>query len=130
MTEDSCESIPVQVPRQAGAKQVGEVRVRWAWVERTVWTDRMLTALERGVKGGVWFSLIDSRTPTLPSRGCTAWKQPLFGSVNPWRGEPPTGEPDAGEPHVRFGGRGDRVNNRPSLPLSWGMKFFNKSDNF
>jgi len=27
-------------------------------VERTVWTDRMLEALEQGVKGGVWFSLI------------------------------------------------------------------------
>ena len=29
------------------------------WVERSVWTDRMLEALEQGVKGGVWFSLID-----------------------------------------------------------------------
>jgi RNA-directed DNA polymerase len=28
-------------------------------VERTVWTERMLEALEKGVKGGVWFSLID-----------------------------------------------------------------------
>jgi RNA-directed DNA polymerase len=41
------------------AKQVGEVRARWAWAEPSVWTDRMLTALEQGVKGGVWFSLID-----------------------------------------------------------------------
>ena len=42
----------------------------------------------------------------------------MSGSVNPWHGEPPTGEPYAGEPHVRFGGRGDRVINRSSLPLS------------
>ena len=35
------------------------VRVRWAWAEPSVWTDRMLTALEEGVKGGIWFSLID-----------------------------------------------------------------------
>jgi RNA-directed DNA polymerase len=28
-------------------------------VEAAVWTDRMLAALENGVKGGVWFSLID-----------------------------------------------------------------------
>jgi RNA-directed DNA polymerase len=28
-------------------------------VEASVWSDRMLTALEEGVKGGVWFSLID-----------------------------------------------------------------------
>ena len=47
----------------------------------------------------------------------------MFGSVNPWDGEPPTGEPDAGEPHVRFGGRGDRLN-RSSLPLSHKPKVF------
>ena len=41
------------------AKQAGEIRARWAWVEPSVWTERMLTALEQGVKGGVWFSLID-----------------------------------------------------------------------
>jgi RNA-directed DNA polymerase len=41
------------------AKQVGEVQARWAWTEPTVWTERMLTALEVGVKGGIWFSLID-----------------------------------------------------------------------
>jgi RNA-directed DNA polymerase len=29
------------------------------WTEPAVWTERMLTALEEGVKGGVWFSLID-----------------------------------------------------------------------
>jgi RNA-directed DNA polymerase len=48
---------PVTVP--AGATQAGEVRARWAWTEAAVWTDRMLTALESGVKGDVWFSLID-----------------------------------------------------------------------
>lgn len=41
------------------AKQAGEIRARWSWVEPSVWTDRMLTALEKGVKGGQWFSLID-----------------------------------------------------------------------
>jgi RNA-directed DNA polymerase len=41
------------------AKQAGEVRARWAWTEASVWTERMLTALEQGVKGGCWFSLID-----------------------------------------------------------------------
>jgi len=41
------------------AKQAGETRARWAWVEATVWTERMLMALENGVKGGVWFSLMD-----------------------------------------------------------------------
>ena len=50
------EARPTPVPE---AKQVGEVRARWAWTEPTVWTERMLTALEVGVKGGIWFSLID-----------------------------------------------------------------------
>ena len=33
-------------------KQAGEIRLRWKWVEPSVCTDRMLTALEQGVKGG------------------------------------------------------------------------------
>ena len=40
-------------------KQVEEAPTQWEWVESTVWTDRMLKALEKGVKGGKWFSLID-----------------------------------------------------------------------
>jgi RNA-directed DNA polymerase len=41
-------------------KQTGEAQLReWDWVERSVWTERMLEVLEKGVKGGVWFSLID-----------------------------------------------------------------------
>jgi RNA-directed DNA polymerase len=47
---------PTPVPE---AKQVGEVQARWVWTEPAVWTERMLTALEVGVKGGIWFSLID-----------------------------------------------------------------------
>jgi RNA-directed DNA polymerase len=39
------------------AKQARDTR--WGWVEPSVWTQRMLTALENGVKGGKWFSLID-----------------------------------------------------------------------
>lgn len=41
------------------SKQAGEIRSRWDWAEPAVWTDRMLAALETGVKGGVWFSLMD-----------------------------------------------------------------------
>ena len=41
------------------AKQGREVPPEWEWTEEVVWTERMLTALERGVKGGCWFSLID-----------------------------------------------------------------------
>ena len=31
----------------------------WSWVEASVWTDRMLSALGNGVRGGKWHSLID-----------------------------------------------------------------------
>jgi len=51
------EAQPSAVP--ATAIQGGEVRARWPWTEPAVWTERMLTALEQGVKGGVWFSLMD-----------------------------------------------------------------------
>jgi hypothetical protein len=36
-----------------------DIGARWAWVEPSVWTERMLAALENGVKGGKWFSLCD-----------------------------------------------------------------------
>jgi RNA-directed DNA polymerase len=51
------ETRPSVVP--VTATQDGNVQSRWAWAEPAVWTERMLTALEEGVKGGVWFSLID-----------------------------------------------------------------------
>jgi len=51
------EAKPAAVP--AEAKQAGETDDRWSWVEPSVWTPRMLTALKQGVKGGKWFSLID-----------------------------------------------------------------------
>ena len=56
-TEYQLEAVP------PGAKRSGDTRSRWAWVEPLVWTERMLTALEQGVKGGKWFSLIDKVTP-------------------------------------------------------------------
>src|SRR5580658_3955784 len=40
------------------AKQGVEAR-DWSWVEGSVWTDRMLSALDNGVKGSVWYSLMD-----------------------------------------------------------------------
>jgi RNA-directed DNA polymerase len=69
--EDGCEkdkpmeNKPTPVPETA--MQAGEIRARWTWVEPLVWTDRMLTALENGVKGSKWFSLIDKvyAKPTL-----------------------------------------------------------------
>jgi RNA-directed DNA polymerase len=44
-------------------RRAREAQARWGWVEPTVWTERMLTALDEGVKGGRWFSLMDKVHP-------------------------------------------------------------------
>ena len=41
------------------AKQGRAVQPQWEWTEASVWTERMLATLARGVKGGKWYSLID-----------------------------------------------------------------------
>ena len=56
-TEEQPEAVP------ARATRAGEILLRWGWVEPRIWTERMLTALEQGVKGGKWFSLIDKVHP-------------------------------------------------------------------
>lgn len=63
MTDGHTEERPAAVPEKA--KQAGDIRDRWSWVEPSVWTERMLTALETGVQGGKWYSLMDKvYTPT------------------------------------------------------------------
>ena len=50
----------------------GERRGLW-WAEASIWTERMVSALENGVKGGKWFSLVDKviRPATLEA----AWQR-------------------------------------------------------
>jgi len=42
-------AVPGKAKRDAEAQQRD-----WSWVEATIWTERMLAALENGVKGGKW----------------------------------------------------------------------------
>src|SRR5580693_6943139 len=56
-TEDNPEAVPER------AKRTGEGPGRWLWTEPRVWTPPMLAALERGVEGGKWYSLIDKLHP-------------------------------------------------------------------
>jgi RNA-directed DNA polymerase len=56
------------------AKQGTEARHRdWWWAEASIWTERMVSALVNGVKGGKWFSLVDKviRPTTLEA----AWRK-------------------------------------------------------
>lgn len=46
-------------PTRAHTQPDELVRERWAWAESSAWTERMLTALEEGVKGGRWYCLMD-----------------------------------------------------------------------
>ena len=52
-----CRTKPV-VPERAkrGGHSMPEA---WKWVEGSIWTPRMVQALQDGVKGGVWYSLWD-----------------------------------------------------------------------
>ncbi len=49
----------MNLPGVPKAKQGRAVAPQGEWTEASVWTERMLAALERGVKGGKWFSLMD-----------------------------------------------------------------------
>ncbi len=54
------ETRSARVPEKAIPDEEAQARrQRWAWVEPSVWTDRMLAALENGVQKGKWFSRID-----------------------------------------------------------------------
>lgn len=56
-----------------GRDATGDERRELWWSEASIWTDRMVSALVNGVKGGKWFSLIDKvfRPTTLQA----AWQQ-------------------------------------------------------
>jgi len=62
----------VDTAKQGRDATVGKSRELW-WAEASIWTDRMVSALGNGVKGGKWFSLIDKviRPATLE----TAWQR-------------------------------------------------------
>ena len=85
------------------AKQAESGPAQWAWVDREVWTDRMLAALGNGVKGHNW-SILAKRV--LRRVGAVHHDAgPIESEPIPmWK--PLTGEPCAGKPHARFGGRG------------------------
>ena len=63
MKEQTTENKPAAVEgaRKARAfpKQAGETPDRWLWVERSVWTERMLNRLAKSQEQTVWFSLWD-----------------------------------------------------------------------
>ena len=51
--------LQIKLPGVPMAKQGREIPPQWAWSEAVVWTERMVATLERGIKGGKWYSLMD-----------------------------------------------------------------------
>ena len=70
--EGQSESKAPAVPARATQDAKAQAR-KWSWVEASIWNERMLAALENGVRGGKWFSLIDKvyRPATLRA----AWRK-------------------------------------------------------
>ena len=58
MTDTTDGRIPEAVPEEASRSGEAEALAR-SYAEPSVWTERMLTALAEGVKGGKWYSLMD-----------------------------------------------------------------------
>jgi len=102
----SVKSMPGQrsAASAAKAKQGAEMpaRANWMWVEASVWTERMLSALVTASKAanGCIGQMPSSRMP-----GCSRFTRPGTRETVSMK-KPPTGEPYAGKPPVRFGGRG------------------------
>jgi hypothetical protein len=99
----------VSVPEMA--KQTESAPSHWTWVDRTIWTERMLAALGNGVKGSKWSTMAKGvlrKLGTVHHGSSPSVSEPI-----PMR-KPLTGEPCAGEPLALYGGRGGRC---PSLPL-------------
>ncbi len=73
MREENLSAVgPQEEPKQDREAQ----EARWQWVERSVWTERMLRTLERGIEGGKWFALIDKvyRIANLQSAFNRVWR--------------------------------------------------------
>jgi RNA-directed DNA polymerase len=70
MNESASKESAVSATTKQGSSEPVSAK---AWVDRSIWTERMLAALENGVKGSKWFSLIDK--VYRPSTLLAAWKK-------------------------------------------------------
>src|SRR5215471_4999770 len=64
---------PSRVPVMANPEGDTQDPTQWTWVEASIWTKRMLAALDNGVTGGRWYSLMDK--VTAPRTLAAAWKR-------------------------------------------------------
>jgi RNA-directed DNA polymerase len=69
MTQQAASGVPEKARQGAEDRRRGQ----WWWTEASIWTERMVSALGNGVKGGKWYSLMDKvvRPTTLEA----AWRK-------------------------------------------------------
>jgi RNA-directed DNA polymerase len=69
MTQQAASGVSERATQGAEARRRGQ----WWWTEASIWTERMVSALGNGVKGGKWYSLMDKvvRPTTLGA----AWRK-------------------------------------------------------
>lgn len=72
MAADAQERAPT-VPAMARQGAEAGTQRDWSWVEARVWTERMVSALGNGVKGGKWYSLMDK--VYAPATLAAAWEK-------------------------------------------------------
>lgn len=68
MEQEAVSGVPDRATQEAEAR-----RRDWWWAEASIWTERMVSALVNGVKGGKWFSLMDK--VVRPSTLEAAWRK-------------------------------------------------------
>ena len=62
----------IPAPTVSETKQGAEAR-DYSWVEGSIWTERMVSALVNGVEGGKWYSLMDK--VCAPNTLALAWER-------------------------------------------------------
>ena len=67
MAQQAASGVPERAKQGAEAHR----REAWWWTEASIWTERMVSALGNGVKGGKWYSLMDK--VARPTTLATAW---------------------------------------------------------
>ena len=69
MAQQAASGVPQPATQEAETRRRGQ----WWWAEASIWTERMVSALGNGVKGGKWYSLMDK--VVRPTTLAAAWRK-------------------------------------------------------
>jgi RNA-directed DNA polymerase len=69
MRQQAASGVPETATQGVEARRSGQ----WWWTEASIWTERMVSALGNGVKGGKWYGLMDK--VVRPTTLAVAWRK-------------------------------------------------------